>query len=136
MLDPGSQYLVFAEDQAKEQPLLDIFKAKYVKDDHYNVYIIRLYNDILKESLFMNANKNRDPDKPCLYVGMTGLTPEERFENHKIGHKSSFYVHKYGAELLPDFYECLNPMSQEDAKNMEPALAELLRRQGYAVWQN
>ena len=30
-------------------------------------------------------NLDRDPKKPCVYVGMSGLTPEERFANYKAG---------------------------------------------------
>lgn len=36
------------------------------------------------------ANPDRDPAKPCVYVGMTGLDPQERFKNHKRGSMSLF----------------------------------------------
>ena len=41
-------------------------------------------------------NPERDPKKLCVYVGMTGLTPEERFTNHKAGVKCSTFVRRYG----------------------------------------
>jgi len=41
---------------------------------------------------------------PCLYVGMTGLTPEERFANHKAGTKAAAVVKRYGLRLLPELY--------------------------------
>ena len=31
-----------------------------------------------------------------LYVGSTGLTPDERYLNHKRGHKASRWVRRYG----------------------------------------
>lgn len=64
---------------------------------------------------------------------MTGHLPEERFENHKNGYKSSWVVEKYGVRLLPELYEFLNPMPFEAAAQMEQELAEDLRGQGYTV---
>ena len=70
------------------------------------------------------------PDDYGLYVGRTGLTPEERFRNHKAGHKASKSVQKYGIGLLPALYRHLNPISYEDAAVAELVLAEALRRVG------
>ena len=64
---------------------------------------------------------------------MTGLTPEERFSNHKNGIKAARVVQKYGLRLLPEFYEHLNPMPFDAAATMERDLAEDLRQQGYTV---
>ena len=68
-----------------------------------------------------------------VYVGMTGLAPEERFANHKKGYKASRIVTKYGLRLLPELYEVFNPMPFDVAVAMEAELAEDLRRQGYTV---
>ena len=38
----------------------------------------------------------------CVYVRMTGLTPEERFQQHLRGEKDAWFVHKYGQRLLPE----------------------------------
>ncbi len=78
-------------------------------------------------------NPGHDPKKPCVYVGMTGLTPEERFANHKAGIKAASVVERYGMRLLPELYEHLNPMPFEAAAQMEVDLAEDLRRAGYTV---
>ena len=79
------------------------------------------------------ANPNRDPKKSCVYVGMTGLTPEERFANHKAGTKAAWVVKRYGLRQLPELYQHLNPMPYEAAAQMEMELAEDLRRAGYTV---
>ncbi len=79
------------------------------------------------------ANPNRDPGKPCVYVGMTGLTPEERFANHKAGPKDAPLVRRFGIGLMPELYAHLNPMPFEAAAVMERDLAEDLRRSGYTV---
>jgi hypothetical protein len=78
-------------------------------------------------------NPKRDPKKPCVYIGMTGLTPEERFANHKAGIKDAPLVNSYGIRLLPELYEHLSPMPFEAAAQMEKDLAEDLRWAGYAV---
>jgi len=79
------------------------------------------------------ANPNRDASKPCVYVGMSGLEPAHRFENHKAGRKAARVVQRYGIRLLPELFECFNPMPFEAAVQMERELAEELRSQGYPV---
>ena len=71
--------------------------------------------------------------KPCVYVGMTGIPVDHRFENHKNGYKSAWVVRKYGVRLMPELYEHLNPMPFEAALQMETELAEDLRASGYTV---
>jgi hypothetical protein len=70
-----------------------------------------------------------------LYVGMTGLTPDERYLNHKAGHKASKWVRQYGVGLLPALYRHLNPLGYEPAALAEVALAEALRGTGIHVHQ-
>jgi hypothetical protein len=69
-----------------------------------------------------------------IYVGMTGLPPEDRFANHKRGYKASRIVKKYGVRLLPELYEHMNPMSYASAVKMEVLYAEQLRRRGFNVF--
>ena len=89
---------------------------------------------VLRHTLkLLRQNPKRDPSKPCVYVGMTGLTVAERFTNHRNGYKSSWVVERYGDRLLPELYEHLNPMPYEAAVEMEKDLAEDLRNQGYTV---
>ena len=70
-----------------------------------------------------------------LYVGLTGLTPEERYLKHKAGHKASRWVRKYGIGLLPALYRHLNPLDWEPATHVEVALAEALASIGILVKQ-
>ncbi len=65
---------------------------------------------------------------------MSGLTPEERFHNHKAGVKAARVVTRYGLRLLPELYKVFNPMPFEAAVEMERDLADDLRRQGYTVF--
>ncbi len=100
---------------------------------HHNVYVVLLDEKVWRERKFRALNPGRDKSKPCVYVGMTGLPPIERFQNHKDGYKASYYVCKYGLRLLPELYEYLNPMPYEAACQMEKDLTEDLRAQGYGV---
>jgi hypothetical protein len=103
---------------------------------HYSIYVIELDPSILKLRKFKDKNPNYKKGKPCVYVGMTYRTPEERFEQHRRGYKSSRYVKKYGIRLKPRLYESHNPMTRENAEEMEVEKARRLRNRGYAVWQN
>jgi hypothetical protein len=65
---------------------------------------------------------------------MTGLTPEERFANHKKGVKASGVVKRFGERLVPKLYAHLNPMTFDAAVKMEQQLAAELRAAGYEVF--
>ncbi len=100
---------------------------------HHYVYVVLLDPVVGKFRKVRAVNPKRDPQKPCVYVGMTGLKPEERFANHKAGIKSASLVKRYGVRLLKHLYEHLNPMPYENAVQMEMDVAEDLRREGYTV---
>src|SRR2546423_724512 len=100
---------------------------------HHHVYVVLLDSQAADDPAIQRANPNRDPAKPCLYVGMSGLPPAIRFNNHKAGIKAARVVQRYGIRLLPEFYECFNPMPFEAAAAMERELAEDLRAEGYTV---
>lgn len=115
----------------------------------FSVYVIRLGAAVLKNRRFRAANPLVFPSRPsrssrpsrpsrplCVYVGATGLSPQERFENHKSGHKANWYAQKFGESLLPDLFAHLNPMTHQRALATEITLADELRQEGFAVWQN
>ena len=88
---------------------------------HHSVYVVYLRNP-------------KGDGKAGYYVGMTGLTPEARFQNHKAGHKAARVVKKHGERLVPKLYAHLNPMSYKHAQQMEVTLADSLRKRGYVVF--
>jgi predicted GIY-YIG superfamily endonuclease len=102
-------------------------------EQHHNVYVVLLDPAVGRLRKVRAENPKRNPKKPCIYVGMTGLMPENRFANHKAGIKAASLVKRYGVRLLPELYEHLNPMPYEAAAQMEKDLAEDLRRAGYTV---
>ncbi len=109
-------------------------KAKAREDAfHHNVYVVLLKPEVARLRKVRRENPLRLDDKPCVYVGMTGLSPEERLANHKAGIKGAYVVKRYGVRLMPELFEHLNPMPFDAAAIMERDLAEDLRRQGYTV---
>lgn len=109
-------------------------KATRERDDfHHNVYVVLLDSKATQHRSILRLNPKRDPAKPCVYVGMSGLPPEHRFENHRNGYKAAWVVEKYGVRLMPELFAHLNPMPYDAALQMEIDLAEDLRKEGYTV---
>ena len=102
---------------------------------HYHVYVIELSKDVLYEARFRKSNPDYVLGKPCVYVGMTGLDPDVRFDKHKAGIQSNRFVKQYGLRLRPDLYEVFNPMPYDAARDMEVELGIGLREKGFGVWQ-
>jgi predicted GIY-YIG superfamily endonuclease len=114
-----------------------------------NVYVIRLDAAVLKNRRFRAANplafgsrgpfrqsrQSRESRPLCVYVGATGTSPEARLANHKAGYKANYYARVYGEELMPELFLHLNPMTYQRALATEIALANELRKEGFAVWQ-
>jgi hypothetical protein len=102
---------------------------------HYYVYVVELSRQVLDERRFRKANPQYVEGKPCVYVGMTGLDPDVRFDKHKAGIQSNRFVRQFGLRLLPELYEPYNPLTYDDARSMEVEAAIDLREGGYGVWQ-
>ena len=96
-------------------------KRQSRKSDHHCVYVVFLRNP-------------KGDGKAGYYVGMTGLSPEERFQNHKNGVKAARVVTRCGERLVPRLYAHLNPMPFATAVEMEVALADSLRKRGFVVY--
>ena len=92
---------------------------------HHSVYVVLLDDTV---------GPRRNPEFPSVYVGMTGLTPEERFANHKAGYKASNFVRDHGVRLMPEVYAHRNPMSYSAAGAAEKLLALELLVRGYTVY--
>jgi hypothetical protein len=102
---------------------------------HHHVYVVELADPVWNEASFRKANPDHQLGKPFVYVGMTGLDPDLRFDKHKAGIQANRFVFQYGLRLLPSLYEVFNPMPYEAAREMEVELAIGLRDSGYGVCQ-
>ncbi|MFN7913820.1 MAG: hypothetical protein U0Q55_00675 [Vicinamibacterales bacterium] len=96
-------------------------RKKAAATGHHSVYVVYLRNP-------------KGDGRAGYYVGMTGLTPEQRFANHKAGIKAARVVKRFGERLVPKLYDHLNPMPYAKAVRMEVDLAESLRKRGYIVY--
>jgi hypothetical protein len=101
----------------------------------YHVYVGELDDRVWNRKRFRDANPGCDVGKPFLYVGMTGLDPDLRFDRHKAGVQANRYVQEYGVRLVPSLYCVYNPMPYQAAREMEVELAIGLREAGHGVWQ-
>jgi hypothetical protein len=109
--------------------------SRRARSHHYSVYVIELAGAVWNEARFRRANPDYVIGMPFVYVGMTGVDPDVRFDKHKAGIQSNRYVREFGLRLLPHLYEMYNPMPYDGARDMEVELAIGLREAGYGVWQ-
>lgn len=100
-----------------------------------NLYVITLDPEVLWIREFRQENPGYIEGMPCVYVGMTIHDPGDRFEQHMLGYRSSRYPHHYGVELAQELLEGFEADHLAEEQR-EAALADWLRRQGMAVWQN
>ena len=100
-----------------------------------NLYVITLDPEVLWEKDFRQENPGYIEGMPCVYVGMSAHDPGDRFEQHRHGYRSSKYPRKYGIELALELMEGFDGDGLGDEER-EAALADWLRDQGCAVWQN
>ncbi|NCF64525.1 MAG: hypothetical protein GWP61_01035 [Chloroflexi bacterium] len=108
-----------------------LLQARETKQGNRKVYVVLLDNEVRNRR---RVKTGTDPDLPTVYVGMTSLSIEARFQNHKNNHQAGRgYVRDYGLRLLPTLYEAYNPMPYKLAQQAEAALAEKLRLEGYTV---
>ena len=101
----------------------------------HHVYVVELSPRAWEVASFQRANPHYQGGKPLVYVGMTGLDPDLRFDRHKAGIQSNRFAREFGLRLMPELYERFNPLPYEAARSMEVELAIALRARGYGVWQ-
>ena len=108
---------------------------KTPRSHHYSVYVIELSPEAWDVARFRRANPDHLIGQPLVYVGMTGLDIDLRFDKHKAGIQSNRFVRDFGLRLLPQLYRMYNPMPYDAARDMEVELGIGLREAGYGVWQ-
>jgi len=107
------------------------------KKNSYSVYVVDLDKDILDVKKFRQENPDYIEGFPCVYVGQTAKSPDDRFDQHKAGIKANRYAKKYGLRLRYKLFEKYNPIAtRKEAEYKEELLAEHLRKRGFAVWWN
>jgi len=64
---------VQSNENCMKRRTLRQLRAKLMPELHHNVYVVLLKPAVGKIRKVRAANPKRDPKKPCIYVGMTGL---------------------------------------------------------------
>jgi hypothetical protein len=104
-----------------------------VSQRRHRVYIVTLRRTVAAVKRFKQKNPGYVPGKPCVYVGMTGLSVEVRLAQHKAGYKAGRkWVTRFGKKLrLSDMRRLrLGAMTYESACKAEVGTATKLRARG------
>ena len=121
---------------------LDKIQAKH------RVYAFYMNKSVLSKKKFQEANPSYEKGKPCIYVGMTGKSIEERYdehtnpENENYGKGSKWMknhaVHGFAEALAIDLLShpniSIEALTFGEALQNEKLYAEWLKSQGYGVW--
>jgi len=93
-----------------------------VKKKHrYSVYVVELSPKVWNHRRFRRSNPGHDVTKPCVYVGMTGLSPDVRFDKHKAGIQANRFVQLYGGRLLPKLVPPASALCQTSQRWRSPS---------------
>jgi hypothetical protein len=98
-----------------------------------SVYVVELDKAVGEIARVRRINPEADPSLEHLYVGQTGLDPQERFERHMRGHQASPDVRRFGLHLNMTFLRRDNPMTELESLREENSLASHLRSRGHTV---
>jgi hypothetical protein len=96
--------------------------------------VVLLKESVLNSRKFMQANPHYVLGKPCVYVGVTYLSAQERFEQHMKGVHSARIVRKFGDQLIQAECRLTKPISRAHALKREARRTAELRELGWAVW--
>ena len=90
------------------------------------VYVIELNSTVLKNKKFLEKNLDMKKGKLCVYVGSTGIDPQQRFEQHKRGYKANKYVKKFGTclrmDLVPKYKKPFKNSTESEAAEARHAM--------------
>jgi hypothetical protein len=99
----------------------------------YSVYVVLLEEYVGTLPQMRLRNPKRDPSKPFVYIGLTSLRVDRRFDYQRATPKTEWRVYRYGVRLMPELCEHLNSMTLEKALHTARKLAEDLRAKGFGV---
>ena len=100
----------------------------------YHAYVIELTTEVAQKPGVKKLNPCWDPKLPCVDVGQSRYSPEERLQQHVDGIRPAKHVRKETiVGLLPELYENLPSLTELGSLREERQLAHRLRKLGYAV---
>ena len=89
--------------------------VRTVEGLRYSVYVVLLDEYVGTLPQMRRRNPKCDPSKPFVYVGVTPLRVDRRFDYRRATVKAEWRVHTYGVRLMPELYEDLKCMTHEKA---------------------
>jgi hypothetical protein len=104
-----------------------------VRELRYSVYVVLLDEYIGTLPQMRRRNPKRGPSKPCVYVGLTPLPVNRRFDFRRAAPEHEWRPYKFGVRLMPELYDSLHPMTCKRALETAKKLAEDLRAKGFGV---
>ena len=71
-----------------------------------SVYVVLLNPEVVNTPQIKRRDPKRDPLKPCVYVGLTGLRVDRYFDYRGVkATPATWPPRKYGIRLMPELYE-------------------------------
>ena len=99
----------------------------------YSVFVVLLDEYVATLPQMRRRNSKRDPSKPYVYVGLTSLPLDRRFDFRRAAPWHEWRLHKFGVRLMPELYDSLHPMTCKQALQKAKELADDLRAKGFGV---
>lgn len=99
----------------------------------YSIYVVLLDDYVGRLPQMRRRNPRRNPLKPCVYVGLTALRVDRRFDFRRATSEYEWRVRKFGVRLMPELYDSLHPMPCNQALLKAKELADDLRAKGFGV---
>ena len=99
----------------------------------YSIYVVLLGDDVGMLPQMRRRNPKRSPSKPCVFVGLTALRVDHRFDFQRATPEHEWRVHKFGVRLMPELYDSLHSMTPKQALQTAKRLADDLRAKGFGI---
>jgi hypothetical protein len=99
----------------------------------YSVYVVLLEAYVGTLPQMRRRNPKRDPSKPFVYVGLTSLPVNRRFDFRRATPEHEWRLHKFGIRLMSELYDSFHPMTCKRALQTAKKLADDLRAKGFGV---
>jgi hypothetical protein len=99
----------------------------------YRVFVVLLDEYVGTLPQMRRRNPKRDPLKPFVYVGLTSLPVNRRFDFRRAAPEHEWRLHKFAVRLMPELYDLLQPMTCKQALQTAKKLADDLRAKGFGV---
>lgn len=99
----------------------------------YSVYVVLLDAYVGTLPQMRRRNPKRDPSKPFVYVGLTSLPVNRRFDFRRATPEHEWRLHKFGVRLMSELYDSFHPMTCKRALQTAKKLADDLRAKGFGV---